>query len=239
MTTHLTFFEHLEELRKRIWVGLVALLVGSIGCYCFADRALHFVVRPLENVAQVYFFSPQEAFVVKIKLAILSGLILTSPVIAGQFWLFISPALRAHEKKAVLPLVLVTSFLFLTGVVFCFFLVMPVALKFLVGQQTSFLKPMISITEYISFLSMMLLGFGFAFNVPVLILALVSVGILSAATLNKYHRHAIVAIFIAAAILTPGPDIASQLMLAIPLLVLFEISLLIAFILDRRKGRAK
>ncbi len=223
--TSLTFFGHLEELRKRILIALSAVAVGTFLSYFYCDKLLKILMMPMnKTIDKVYFFSPAEAFLVKMKVAFLSGVFLASPVVISQIWFFISPALYKNEKKIVVPLILITSFLFLLGAVFCFYFVLPFALKFLVGQETEFLQPVISVGHYISFLSGMLLSFGLAFNVPVFILALVFLGVLSSKFLNRYQRHAVVLIFIAAAVLTPGPDIASQLFLAFPLLLLFELS---------------
>ena len=235
--THFTFVEHLGELRKRVLIALGAMLAGTCLGYFVSDGALRLFLKPIrDQIGQAYFFSPAEAFVVKMKVAIFLGTLIASPVILGQLWLFVSPALTLKERKSFLPLVGVTSVFFLAGVLFCFYLVMPSALGFLMGMQSDYLKPMISVTEYISFLFGMSLAFGAAFNMPVVILSLTQAGILKSATLNRYQRHAVVLIFIAAAVLTPGPDIASQLLLAIPLLALFEISVGLAIGLERRKN---
>ena len=236
-----TFFEHLDELRKRLLIALTAVGVCSVVSYAFSDRLLNFLLKPIQQeIGQLYFFTPQEAFVVKIKIALLSGFLVALPVVLWQLWLFISPALHVNEKKAAWPLVIVTTSLFVSGVLFAFFLVLPVAFKFLLSMETEFLKPMISVSEYIDFLNSMLLAFGISFNMPVFVMAFVLSGMVDAETLNRYQKHAIVLIFIAAAILTPGPDIASQFLLAIPLLILFEISVLGAFLIKKRKpNRAK
>ncbi|MBI3252488.1 MAG: twin-arginine translocase subunit TatC [Candidatus Omnitrophica bacterium] len=236
----LTFFEHLGELRKRILISLFGILAAALVAYVYSDRLLAFVVSPLRGaVKEIYFFSPPEAFVIKVKLAILGGVFLALPLLAVQLWLFVSPALYGRERKLILPLAAVTSLLFLSGAAFCFFLVMPVALKFLIGMQSDFLKPMISMGEYTGFLSGMVLAFGVTFNLPLFILAAVFSGFLSARTLNRYQRHAIVLIFIAAAVMTPGPDVASQLFLAVPLLLLFELSVGAAMAVEYFKKRKK
>jgi sec-independent protein translocase protein TatC len=234
----LTVFEHLDELRQRLLISLGALLVGTIGGYICSEEALRFVLKPIvPSTGELYFFKPQEAFVIRIKMALLLGAIAAAPVIISQLWLFVSPAMFKKEKKAILPFAAVTTVLFLIGAWFCYALVLPVALHFLLGMQSDYLKPMISASEYLSFLSFMVLAFGVAFDVPVFLVSLVLAGVTSAAALAKARRSAIVVIFIAAAILTPGPDIASQLLLAIPLLFLFEISILAARILDPKRKK--
>lgn len=236
---YLTFFGHLDELRRRIFVALIAVMLASVAGYLISDQAIRFLTAPLRAVTgEVYFFSPAGAFILKIKIAVFIGLIVASPVVLGQLWLFIAPGLRMKEKKFLVPVIAVTSLLFMIGAVFSFFAVIPFAMKFLVGIQAGGLKPMISAEEYLSFLTMMAFGFGVAFDLPVFILALVFAGLIDAAWLNRYQRHAIVLIFIAAAALTPGPDIASQLLLAFPLLFLFELSVLGAWIIGRRRKNA-
>ena len=233
-----TFFEHLEELRRRLAVSLAALLAAFVVPFVYSDRLLDFLSSPLTGVLpNVYFFSPADAFVVKVKVSLLAACVLACPVVLGQIWLFISPALYPNEKKAVLPLVVLTSVLFLCGGAFSFYKVVPMALQFLIGMQTSFMKPMVSVSEYLSFLTSMVLAFGIAFNLPVFVLALVGSGAVSAKMLVNFQRYAIVLIFIAAAVLTPGPDVASQILLALPLLALFEFSVVAAVILERLKIR--
>ena len=229
-----TFFEHLDELRKRLILCLSAYGVALIVPLAYSDRLLDFLALPLvRDVPTMYFFSPADAFIVKIKVSLLAALVLSAPVILGQFWLFVSPALYGNEKRAVLPLIFVTSGLFMFGAWFSFYEVLPAALHFLIGMQTEFMKPIVSVSEYLSFLTSMVVAFGFAFNLPVFVLALVGSEVVSAKTLNKFQRFAILIIFIAAAVLTPGPDVASQLLLAFPLLFLFELSVLGAVILEK------
>lgn len=219
----------------------MALAIVSTVCFAFIEKILDFLISPiLPQIGQVYFFSPADAFVIKIKAALLAGLVLSSPIILSQAWLFISPALYPTEKKAVLPLIIITSTLFISGALFSFCVVLPMTLQFLIGQQTAYLKPMVSMSEYMSFVSGMMLSFGVAFNLPVFILALIATGVTTVQGLNKLQKHAIVIIFIAAAILTPGPDIASQLTLAVPLLVLFEVSIVAGWVVEKmflKRGR--
>lgn len=234
----LSFIGHLEEFRKRLLISLAAIIAGTLFCFFYVDEILHILTGPIRSqIGQIYFFSPSDAFVIKIKAALLAGLLIASPLVICELWLFISPAMYPREKKALLPVVFIVSFLFIIGALFSFFTVLPMTLGFLIGQQTDFLKPMLSMNEYLGFLSGMMIGFGFAFNLPVFIVALVASGFVKVRTLNYYHRHIIVLIFIAAAVLTPGPDIASQMMLAIPLLFLFEFSLLAGWLVEKAKKK--
>ena len=220
-------------------LSLLAVGAASLGSFYYSDKILKILAEPITRVVpQVYFFSPADAFVVKIKVSLLAGLLFASPVVCGEFWGFVSPALYPSEKKWIPLLALVTSGFFLLGVLFAFYEVIPAALGFFLNQQTDFLKPMVSLSEYVSFLSGMLLAFGAAFNLPVVLVGAVLAGVLSVKTLNAFHKHAIVLIFVAAAILTPTPDVASQLILAIPLLCLFELSIGAAWAVEFLKKRA-
>ncbi len=237
-----TFLEHLDELRRRLWAAVMAFLTGACVSLFYADSLLKLAIAPAREQIQVlYFFSPADAFIVKIKLALLSGFLVASPVILWQLWQFLSPAMRPGERKAVIPFVVFTSCLFISGAMFAFQFVVPMAFKVLVGMQTELLRPMLSASEYLSFVSLLLISFGVAFNLPVFVLILAWTGVVNVRMLNQFQRQAIVLIFIAAAILTPGPDIASQLMLAAPLLVLYETSVLAAMgmeALRRKKEKA-
>ncbi len=224
---YLTFFEHLEELRKRVLISLALVGIGTVAGFFYSDAVLKFLLAPIESkISDVYFFSPAEAFVVKFKVAFLFGVILTSPGVISQLWLFLSPALHAKEKRMLIPLTLFTSLLFLSGVCFSFYFAMPYALEFLIGMQTDFLRPIISIKNYLDLLLGMLFAFGFCFILPLFVMVLASWGALKSKTLNQYQRHAIVAIFILAAVLTPTPDFTGQILLAVPLLLLFEMSVI-------------
>ncbi len=237
---YLTFFEHLDELRKRIIISLIALLIGTLAACYYSAAALRILLQPVTSeIHEFYFFSPAAAFMVKFKIALLLGFLAASPVIISQLWLFVSPGLHGKEKKLVIPLIGVTSALFLSGAFFCFTLVIPYIFKFLVGMQTEFLKPMISIESYMNFLFGMMLAFGISFNMPVFIIAFVLVGLLSVKTLNRYQRHIVVLIFILAAVLTPTPDISGQLMLAVPLVLLFELSIVGSWIIEKLRKREK
>lgn len=234
----LTFFQHLDEFRSRLFTALAAFAIASIVAYLFSEKILAFVLEPLaREVSEVYFFSPADAFVIRVKAALFAGFVLSSPVIFGEFWRFVSPALRSNEKRSVVPLAIACTLLFICGVLFCFYAVIPPALHILLGMSTAYLRPMISVSEYISFLSSMLFAFGLAFMVPAVILTLAAAGFVHPSQLNRYQGHAIVLIFVAAALLTPGPDIVSQLLLAVPLLILFEISVLGSWLVARRRAQ--
>ncbi len=235
---YLSFFGHLEELRKRILVSLAAIFVGFIPSYLYSTEILRRIIMPIEaQSGSLYFFSPAEAFIVKVKVSFLSALILASPIWISQLWIYVSPALYAKEKKVFVPFTAVSTLLFCAGVAFAYSVVLPVALNFLMAQGSEVVRPMLSVTHYIHFVSSLFLAFGIAFNVPVLIVGLSLLGLVNSRSLAKYQRHAIVLIFVAAAVLTPGPDVVSQCLLALPLLVLFELSVVGAFFIEQARKR--
>jgi sec-independent protein translocase protein TatC len=233
----LTVFGHLEEMRRRLWICVIALGAAVLGAYFASERLVELLIAPLRGhgSGEVYFFSPQGAFVVRVKAALLAGACASAPVLLHQAWMFLSPGLLRHERRAIVPLACVTGGLFAGGAAFAYAVVLPRALEFLLSMGGPSIRPMISVEEYLSFASMLILAFGFAFNLPVLILGLVAVGATDARSLNRFQKQVVVGIFIAAAMLTPGPDVASQLLLALPLLALFELSVLVAYFL--RPGR--
>jgi len=228
--------EHLEDLRICLIRSVAAIAIAAVGGYLVSNPLLEWLTHPIrEEIGRLYFFSPADAFLVKLKIALLAGVVIASPVVFSQIWIYVAPGLYPREKKTLLPWLLFSWLLFLTGAAFAFKIVMPIALHFLIGFQTSFLAPMISISNYISFASSLILAFGIAFNMPVFILAFVTAGLLQTQTLTRYRRHAYVTVFILAMILTP-PDMVSQILLALPLVLLYEISVVGAKIVARSKS---
>lgn len=225
------FLSHLEEFRKRLIVSLLCFFAAGLVSYVYSRPLLEFLMRPLDafsESASLFFRSPQEGFVLHIKAAALTGFVLSSPVLWAQAWLFLAPGLYGHEKKI---LFIISSFsvsLFLAGVFFAYGIIIPWGLEFLLSFQTDRLKPLLEAGPYFSFLSATILAFGLLFNVPVLVVGLVKLGVLSTAALEHARRGIIVLLFLLAAILTPSPDPVSQLLLALPLLVLFEVSVRVA-----------
>jgi sec-independent protein translocase protein TatC len=229
------FLDHLEELRSRLLVSLAVVLVLSVVGYFLSDPVIAFVTRP---VGKVYFMGVAEAFAVKIKVALFFGLFAGSPVVFFQAWRFVAPGLTAKEVKWVLPVALALSLFFVAGAAFCFYLVLPVGVEFLMGFATDSLVPMISVSRYISFVGWMTIAFGLVFELPVVIFLLGRMGVVSAQDLRRHRRFAIVAILVVAAIATPSPDAFSQLLLAGPLYLLFELSVALVAITGRKKGIA-
>jgi len=228
----MTFVEHLEELRRRLIVILAVVLFFSIVVYFFSERMVDYFTQPLPGV---YFFTPTEAFTVRIKISLFAGLIVTLPLIFYQLWKFVGPGLLKKEIKAIVPIVFSATIFFLVGGGFCFFYVIPAAVKLLLGFGTANLKPMISINSYVSFVVMMVLAFGVVFELPVAAFILGRLGVIDHKFLAHGRRYAAVIILIVAAILTPTPDAFSQLLLAGPLYLLYEVSIIVLWLTCRKK----
>lgn len=228
----MSFWEHLEELRWRLIKSAAAILIMSIGAFFFSDWMLEILTRPIDKI---YFIGIGEAFSVRIKLSLFAGLVLALPVLFYQAWKFVVPGLYASEVKMVVPVVVFATLFFVAGAAFCFFLVMPVGIEFLMSYATDKLQPMIQVSKYISFVGWMTISFGVVFEMPIISYFLGRVGIINSRMLRRGRRIAIISILLVAAIATPSPDIFSQLMLAVPLYGLYEISIIIV----RMSGRAE
>lgn len=230
---------HLEELRWRIVRALLAIGVAFAVCYAFADRLFAILIHPLTALrpdqALVIGTGVTEAFFTKLKVSFIAALFLASPVVFFQAWRFIAPGLYETEKRLALPFAIVASFFFMVGATFCYLLVFPVGFRFFLEEYGSIgVAPQIRIAEYLEFASRMLLAFGVTFELPVVTFFLARIGVVTHHTLIGVGRYAIVVIFTVAAILTPGPDVASQLLMAGPLLVLYALSIGVAWMVARR-----
>lgn len=224
------FIAHLEELRKRSMLSLIAFFAAAIASYFYSRPLIEFIIAPLKKYqnAELIFQTPYEAFLVHIKVAAVSGLFFSSPVLFAQFWLFVSPGLYSAEKKFLLPLIFLSIILFLVGSVFAYYLVLPAGLHFLLSFQTESLQPFLSISPYFSFAFGTILSCGIIFDFPIMLMGLIKLGVVRLETLQSSRKIIIVLIFVLAAILTPSPDPVTQLFLAIPLLALFELSVIMS-----------
>jgi len=231
--------DHLSELRTRLIRAVTAVGIGFFVCYYFKDRIFAIVTKPLTQVLPenkyLIYTGLTEAFFVYMKLALFASLILTSPFVLYQIWKFISPGLLAREKKYVVPFVTSSSLLFAGGILFGYFIVLPPAFEFFVSFNNQYLQAMISFRDYLSLFVMFLLGFGISFELPVFMFFLAKLGIVNTKMLSQKRRYAILLIFIIAAVLTPSPDALSQLLMAVPLIFLYEISILIVKVVEKRK----
>lgn len=230
----LNFINHLDELRTRIIICLVTIVVLSIGAYTFSDTIIEFLTRPIKEMqSNVYFFSPYEAFLVKLKAAFFAGLIFSVPVIFTQVWLFVSPGLYRNEERVMFPGAMIAFGLFLIGVAASYYWVWPFVLQFFLSFQSETLRPLISIKEYISACTGILISFGVIFNLPLVSAGLTKLGIVHHTFLRKQRRWVLVIIFIVAALITP-PDVFTQILIAIPLIVLYELCIVISWFLRKK-----
>ena len=232
--------EHLEELRTRLFKALLAILLGFAIAYTRADLLFETLTRPVTLAAdggQVTLIGTgiAEAFFTKLKVAFIAGIFLALPVILFQVWQFIAPGLHSREKLYAIPFVVFGSLFFLGGAVFCYALVFEVGYRFFLEQyRTIGIVPTLRISEYLSFSSRLVLAFGVTFELPVLAFFLARIGMIDHWSLLRPWRYALIGIVVLAAILTPGPDIASQMLLAGPLTVLYAVSIGVAWLFRRR-----
>lgn len=238
----MSFLEHLEELRRRVLWSLGALVVGAGAGFWLTTRfdVIGFLtrpVRPLLEDGRLMYLHPTEPFMVTIKVGIFVGAVIALPVVFYHFWRFVAPGLVEKEKRIFIPALLSSVGLFVGGAALAFFVVLPFGLRFFLGFATESLQPMITINEYFSFAMQITLMFGLVFETPLVILVLTWVGVLSPRTIRKYRRHAIAAMTIVSAVITPA-DIVSMLLMLVPLYLLFEISVALASVIERRRERS-
>ncbi|MBM4349019.1 MAG: twin-arginine translocase subunit TatC [Deltaproteobacteria bacterium] len=228
---------HLKELRKRLILSFIAVVTGFIVCYAFSQDLFDILSKPLLKMmpsgSSLIFTSVAEAFFTYMKVAFIAGIILTSPFVLFQVWAFVAPGLYRNEKRYVIPFVAAGSFFFVLGILFAYFVAIPVGFKFLLGYATDFIKPMPSMKEYLSFSIKFLLAFGLVFEFPVVLVLLARIGVVDAKTMARHRKYAILLIFIFAAVMTP-PDIISQLLMAIPLMGLYELSIILSRIFGKK-----
>lgn len=247
--------EHLSELRKRILISVAVLFTAFFFIFNYSEELFNILTFPLkseikldltnpyihinEKVAPpLVFFAVAEAFWVHLKVSFVAAFIVSLPVIFYQLWCFISPGLLAKEKRYVMPFVLFASLLFLIGALFCFSIILPFAITFLLGYKTTAFTPMLSIEKYIDFCLKLILAFGAVFELPLVILFLTRFGIVSPKTLAKHRKYAILFSFIAAAMLTPTPDAFNQVLMAVPIIILYEIGILLSMLIYWKKKSA-
>ena len=225
------FLDHLEELRWRIIKAVIGVVLGAVVVGVFIDWIMDSIIfAPAKNTVpplSIINLKPYGQFILYMQVILIGGAVLSVPNIIYQFWKFVEPALKPGERKYVTAVVLFTTFCFLAGVVFAYFAMVPAALGFFAGFGSSIIENKIAADEYMSFILSLVLAAGLVFELPMLSFFLSKIGILKPAFMRKYRKHAVVAILLLAGIVTPGPDITSQLMLGIPLFILYEISILI------------
>jgi sec-independent protein translocase protein TatC len=230
MDKSLTLVEHLEELRNRIIKSVIFIIIISCLVYNFVNVIIPNVVKP---VGKLVFIAPQEAFITNIKISFFGGLFLSSPFVLYQIWQFVSAGLKRSEKKYTLIFGPLSFIFFILGITFGYFLIVPIGIKFLLGFATDLITPMITISRYISFVGTLTFAFGVVFQLPIASLFLTKIGIVTPKFLSTKRKHAVVFIFITSAIFTP-PDVITQCLMAIPLLVLYEVGVIFSKIVYRQ-----
>lgn len=234
-----TLIEHLSELRGRIVISLISLLLASAVSFSFVSPLLALLKIPSAGVIEkLVFFSPQEALMIYMRIAFLAGLIIAMPVILYQLWLFLRPAMEEKLRKYVVYFIFFSSLSFISGCIFAYSVIIPPALKFCLSFSSSDLVPLISADKYISFVIGLILGTGLVFQMPVLSFILTKLGVITARFLRGKYRFAIVGILVAAAIITPTPDAFNMLLLAGPMFFLYELSIWVSFF-ARNKSSGK
>jgi sec-independent protein translocase protein TatC len=235
------FTGHLEELRKRLIICFISIGIGFVAAYGFKEKLFQILMHPLVSVMKtgetLIFTGLPEAFFTYLKVAFLAGILLASPVIIYQFWIFVAPGLYEKERRLLVPIVFLSTFFFMAGAFFGYFIVFPFGFKFFLGFATDTIKPLPSMREYLSLSSKLLLAFGLVFELPLVITFLAKLGIVNVEFLKKNRKYAILLFFVFAAILTP-PDVVTQIMMAVPLMVLYEISILGAKVFGRKTSDA-
>ena len=236
----LPFTSHLEELRKRLITCFIAAGIGFVISYGFKERLFEILIRPLIRVMEpgdkLIFTGLPEAFFTYLKVSLLTGLMLAAPVIIYQFWMFVVPGLYEKERRFLMPIVFLSSFFFIGGALFGYFIVFPFGFKFFLGFATETIQPLPSMREYLSFSSKLLLAFGLSFELPLVLTFLAKLGIITADFLKKNRKYALLLFFVGAAILTP-PDVVTQIMLALPLMALYELSILGARLFGKKPSK--
>ncbi len=244
--------EHLAELRKRIMISAAFLGLTFACLFNFSEKIFGLLVFPLNTELKIaatrpfvhliskksvslIFLSPAEGFWMHLKISMVAAFIVSLPVIFLQLWRFISPGLAEKEKKYILPFVLTSTFLFLLGAAMCFFIVLPFAMTFLLGYKTEHMTPMLSVGSYMDFCVKFILAFGAIFELPLVMIFLVRFNFITPATLARQRRFAVLFAFIAGAVLTPTPDVFNQALMAVPIIILYEIGILLSRIMQRKK----
>lgn len=229
----MSFLEHLDDLRKRLIASLVAVVGGFLTAFFFISYIFDFIMRPLQQLlpagGRLIYTEPSEAFVLYIQMAALAGLVLATPAILWQAWIFVAPGLYAHEKKSALPFVVFASLFFVSGALFSHFVAFPWTWQFFASFGTDYVEFAPRIRPIFSLYTRMLLAFGIAFQMPTLVFFLTRLGLITHQFLIKHIKYAVLGVFVVAAILTPSTDPVGQGLMAAPMLMLYGLSILIAW----------
>lgn len=223
------FLDHLEELRWRLIKSIIAIIIGAFVAFYFSDYLFNGLWYPLKVAVpelKIHYFKVTEGFITRIKLAIVSGAALASPIVFYHAWKFVMPGLYEKEIKVIVPIVTASTVFFFLGTTFCYFILLPVGLQFFYAQTPEGVQPTLMMSDYLSFILMLLIAFGAVFQLPVVSFFFGRIGLISSSFLAKGRRYAVIAIAVLAALITP-PDFISQIGIGIPLYILYEISIII------------
>ena len=239
----MSFLEHLGELRRRLLWSILAILVCFIPAYYFSDQLFDFLMEPVrDNLPQgstLIFTMPAEGFTTYFKVSVFAAIAAAVPFILYQAWKFIAPGLYKHERRIIIPFILFGSLFFAFGVSFCYYVAAPPAFKFLLNEYSSeYVRAFPSISEALSFFMALLLGFGFIFEFPLVIFVLARMGIVSSAWLGRQRKYAILVSAVAAAVLTPTTDAVSFMFMFLPLVVFYELGILVAWMFGKKKAES-
>lgn len=236
--TPMGLLDHLNELRSRLIKISIAIAIGFGICWAFVDPLFSFLVNPLLNVlpqgTHAQYTTLPEAFFTRMHIAFVAGIFIASPAIFYQIWAFIAPGLYDEEKRFIIPIALLSAIFFAGGSAFCYFIVFPFAFNFFISYSTPEIVITPKISDYLSFTLKLLFAFGLIFEMPIFTFFLARLGIVTARMMRRFRKYAIVVIFILAAILTP-PDVVSQLLMACPMLALYELSIGVAAIFGKKR----
>ncbi len=235
----MSLMDHLREVRKRLCFSLIAAFVGFLCCWAFVEPIFDVLTKPmlevLPNGSAAMYTTLPEAFFTRMYIAFICGLFVASPYIFYQIWCFISPGLYKEEKRFIIPVAIVSAVFFIAGGLFCYYIVFHYAFSFFMSFTTQDIVAMPKISDYLDFVLKLILAFGFIFEMPIFSFFLSRMGVMTADGMRNFRRYAVLIIFIVAAILTP-PDVVSQLLMAIPMLLLYEVSILVAVVFGKKKA---
>ena len=231
------FLDHLEELRWRLIKSIASVLIGAVISFYFIDQIIEFLVQPteaLKNSMDLQVLKVQGMFMIKWSIALFGGIIISIPVLTFQIWKFVAPGLYIDEKKYIIPLIIFTFLSFLCGLIFAYMIVIPFSLSFFTSVGFEGIQNNFSINYYFSFITWLMIGSGLIFELPVIVFILSVIGLLTPAFMRHYRRYAIVIILVLSAFITP-PDPVSLVLMSIPLLVLYEVSIGVSWLVNRKK----
>ncbi|MBM4326965.1 MAG: twin-arginine translocase subunit TatC [Deltaproteobacteria bacterium] len=235
----MSFLDHLSELRSRLMRAMIAIALGFALCMVFSERLFKLlaapIIRYLPDGASLVFTALQSPFFIYIKVGFIAGLFLALPYVLYEIWLFVKPGLYEREKKLAAPFIVLATGLFYAGAAFCYFIVFPAAFQFFLSFESPELKPMIDIKEYVSLFTMLLLAFGVIFETPIIVVLIGLLGLVDSNQLRKGRRYSIVIAFIVGAVLTPTPDPLNQTLMAVPIMILYEVGLRILGSFEKKR----